>query len=239
MIYRILFFLTISLMPEIAFAETFSFDLEGNLSSRVFQIIFLVTILSLSPSILVMVTSFTRIIVVFSFLRSALGLQQSPPNSVLISLALFLTFFIMSPVFKESYQKGIEPLIEGKINEQQAIEPTIKPFRHFMLGNTRDKDLEFFLNIAKAGELKNADETPMASLIPAFMISELKRAFEIGFLIFIPFLIIDITISAILMAMGMMMLPPVMISMPFKIIFFVIIDGWYLICGNLVKSFGV
>ncbi len=227
------------LNPEFALADGLPFDLGGDLTSRVFQMIFLITILSLAPSILIMVTCFTRIIVVFSFLRSAIGLQQSPPNSVLISLALFLTFFIMGPVFEKSYKEGVVPLIEGKITEEQALVPVVGPFKEFMLKNVKEKDLELFLQISKTPKLEKPEEVPIQALVPAFMISELKRAFEIGFLIFIPFLVIDIAISAILMAMGMMMLPPVMISMPFKIIFFVIIDGWYLICGNLVKSFGV
>ena len=193
--------------------------------------------MSLAPSILVMVTSFTRIVVVFSFLRTALGLQQTPPNSVLISLALFLTFFIMSPVFEKAYEDGLKPLMEEKITEEQAIEPIVKPFHRFMLGNVREKDLDLFADIAKVEEIKTPEETPLKVLVPAFMISELKRAFEIGFLIYIPFLIIDMVVASTLMSMGMMMLPPVLVSLPFKLVFFVLVDGWYLIVGSLVRSF--
>jgi len=222
-------------------AAGFSFDLGTgpDLTSRIVQMFGLITILSLAPSILIMVTSFTRIIVVFSFLRSAIGIQQSPPNSVMISLALFLTAFIMSPTFEKAYEVGVVPLMEEKITERQALEKMIDPFREFMSKHVRQQDLELFLNIAKADHNKVAYEnSSLVVLIPAFMISELKKAFEIGFLLFIPFLMIDLLISAILMAMGMMMLPPVMISLPFKIIFFILIDGWYMICGSLVRSYG-
>jgi flagellar biosynthetic protein FliP len=232
----------ICLLPQGLAAETFSLDLAGDagsVTSRVIQMVGLVTVLSLAPSILMMVTSFTRIIIVLSFLRNALGLQQSPPNSVLISLALFMTAFIMTPTFEVAYKEGISPLIQEKISEDKALPLIIKPFHQFMLKHTREKDIELFMSLAKTQEVKTADDLPLQILTPAFMISELRRAFEIGFLIFIPFLIIDILVSSILMAMGMMMLPPVMIAMPFKLIFFVIIDGWYMICGSLVKSYGV
>lgn len=222
-------------------AQTMSLDLGeggGAATSRILQLIALVTILSLAPSILVMVTSFTRIIVVLSFLRSAMGLQQTPPNTVLISLALFLTAFIMTPTFETAYNDGIKPLIENKITEVEALKRSTKPFHTFMLHHVREKDLELFLSIAKKDDVKKAEDTPLQVLTPAFMISELRRAFEIGFLIFIPFLIIDMLIASTLMAMGMMMLPPVVISLPFKLIFFVLVDGWYTISGSLVKSFG-
>ena len=228
--------------PLDAAAQSLNLDLGeggGAVTGRVIQLLAIITVLSLAPSILVMVTSFTRIVIVFSFLRTALGLQQTPPNSVLISLALFLTFFIMSPVFEQSYQEGLKPLMEEKITEEQAIEPIIKPFHRFMLGNVREKDLELFVDIARVDEdtLKKPEDTPMQVLIPAFMLSELKRAFEIGFLVYIPFLIIDMVVASTLMSMGMMMLPPVLVSLPFKLIFFVLVDGWYLIVGSLVRSF--
>jgi flagellar biosynthetic protein FliP len=241
---KILFQLTSLLfLSNAAFAEAFNFDLAsgGDTSSRMLQMIVIITILSLAPSIIMMVTSFTRIVVVMSFLRSAIGLQQSPPNSILISLSLFLTLFIMSPTIEKSYHDGILPLVENKISEKQAFWLTIKPFSEFMIKHTREKDLDLFLAIAKKSEeeVKTAEDVPLQILIPAFMISELRRAFEIGFLVFVPFLIIDLLISSLLMAMGMMMLPPVMIALPFKLIFFVITDGWYMICGSLVKSYGI
>ncbi|RYE11783.1 MAG: flagellar biosynthesis protein FliP [Rickettsiales bacterium] len=236
---RYIYCLVLILFPLLSFAENLTIGLDsGNLTSKIIQMIGLVTILSLAPSILIMVTSFTRIIIVFSFLRSAIGLQQSPPNSVLVSLALFLTGFIMMPSFEQSYKEGILPLIEEKINEQEAFPKIIKPFREFMIKHVREKDLNLFLSISGINDIKTEDIS-ISIIIPAFMISELKRAFEIGFLIFIPFLIIDVLISSILMAMGMMMLPPVMISLPFKLIFFVVIDGWYMICGSLVKSYNI
>ncbi len=221
------------------YAQSLNIDFgeSGSTTGRVIQLVAVLTVLSLAPSILVMVTSFTRIIVVFSFLRTALGLQQTPPNSVLISLALFLTFFIMSPVLEQSYENGLKPLMEEKITEEQAIEPIIKPFHRFMLGNVREKDLELFTDIAKIESLKSPEETPMRVLVPAFMLSELKRAFEIGFLVYIPFLVIDMVVASTLMSMGMMMLPPVLVSLPFKLVFFVLVDGWYMIVGSLVRSF--
>jgi flagellar biosynthetic protein FliP len=248
--YLYLFTLLLSiLVGGAARAENINLQLAdlGN-SARIMQMIAVVTILSLAPSIIMMITSFTRIVVVMSFLRSAIGLQQSPPNAVLISLSLFLTFFIMSPVIEKAYDQGIGPLLENKISEKDAFLRTSKPFADFMIKHTREKDLDLFLGIAKLSvdnaaldkksQIKSAPQVPLTVLIPAFMISELRRAFEIGFLIFIPFLIIDLLISSLLMAMGMMMLPPVTISLPFKLIFFVITDGWYMICGSLVKSYG-
>ncbi len=224
-----------------AFAQKLSLDLGdgGSTSGRMIQIIALITVLSLAPSLLVMMTSFTRIIVVLSLLRSALGIQQTPPNSVLIGLALFLSFFIMSPTLEKAYYDGVVPLIEEQITEQQAFERIVKPFHSFMMTHVRDKDLQLFVDMAGAPKMETADQTPLRILIPAFMISELRRAFEIGFLIFIPFLIIDMFIASTLMAMGMMMLPPVIISLPFKLIFFVVVDGWYMLCGSLVESFRV
>lgn len=242
MIRRVLIALALFAIPVLAGAEPLNVSIgSGNssLTSNIVQIIAITTILSLAPSILVMVTSFTRIIVVLSLLRSALGLQQTPPNSVLISLALFLTMFIMQPVFNEAYNNAIHPLMQGTIKEEEAFTKGIAPFKTFMLKHTRQKDLSLFLRIGKNDKVEKAEDTPITTLIPAFMISELKRAFEIGFLVFIPFLIIDMLVSSVLMAMGMMMLPPVVVSLPFKIIFFVLIDGWYMISGSLIQSYGI
>ncbi|KAA0258415.1 flagellar type III secretion system pore protein FliP [Deferribacter autotrophicus] len=201
------------------------------------QIIFLLTILTLAPAILLMVTSFTRIIIVFSFLRSALGTQQSPPNQVLIGLALFLTFFIMSPVFSEMNKKALQPYLNGKLTFTQALVEAKKPLRKFLLKNTRKKELLTFIEIAKIKRPKTPDDIPDTVIIPAFITSELQTAFEIGFLLFLPFLVIDFVVASVLLSMGMMMLPPVMISLPFKILLFVLVDGWGLIIGSLVKSF--
>jgi len=225
-----------------AFAQSVNIDFgqkgQPLVSSKIIQAIGLLTVLSIAPSILIMVTSFTRVVIVLSFLRTALGLQQTPPNSVLISLALFLTFFIMAPTMEKSYTEGLKPLSEQSISEEEAIPKIIGPFHGFMLEHVRDKDLALFVDISKI-ELKDKNDVPIHVLIPGFMLSELKRAFEIGFLIFLPFLIIDMLVASTLMAMGMMMIPPVMISLPFKLIFFVLIDGWYMLCGSLVKSYGL
>lgn len=232
-----------------AFAQKLTLDLGGteaadnpsgggSVTGRVVQIVALLTVLSLAPSILMMMTSFTRIVVVFSFLRSAIGIQQTPPNTVLISLAMFLTLFIMMPTFQQSYEQGIKPMINEEMPEMEAMEKAVQPFKHFMLKYTRDKDLLLFVEINKAGPFEKVEDTPIQYVIPAFMISELRRAFEIGFLLFLPFLVIDMVVASILMSMGMMMLPPVMISLPFKIIFFVLVDGWYLITGSLLQSYG-
>lgn len=230
----------ISLMPQLAFAaSSVSVDLgdDGSFSSTVIQMVALITVLTLAPSILIMVTSFTRIIVVLSMLRSAIGLQQSPPNTVLISLAMFLTAFIMQPVFTVAYDEGIKPLMEQQISEEEAFAKASAPFQAFMLTHTREKDLKLFMDMAGIEQFESVEDTSLHILIPAFMISELKRAFEIGFLIFIPFLIIDMLVASVLMAMGMMMLPPVIVSLPFKIIFFVMIDGWFMLAGSLVQSY--
>ena len=213
-----------------AAAQTLSLDLGeggGDATARIVQLIALMTVLTLAPSILVMVTSFTRIVVVLAFLRTAMGTQQTPPNQVMISLALFLTFFIMMPTFQDSYDQGIKPLIDGEISEFEAFERTIDPFRGFMLRHVREQDLILFVDLANIPETEIREQMPLRVLIPSFMISELRRAFEIGFLVFIPFLIIDIVVASVLMAMGMMMLPPIIIIslVPFKIIFFVLVDG--------------
>ncbi len=224
-----------------AFAQGISIDFgqegDATASGRVIQIVALLTVLSLAPSILIMMTCFTRIIVVLSFLRTAIGIQQTPPNTVVISLALFLTFFIMTPTLQAAYESGVKPLIEEQIDEVTAFERTTAPFKRFMLDNTRVKDLELFVGLSKAGPFDSPGAIPLQIVIPAFMISELHRAFEIGFMLFLPFLIIDLVTASILMSMGMMMLPPVTVSLPFKIIFFVLVDGWSLVAGSLIQSF--
>ncbi len=230
------------LIPLEAWAQSVTIDLGGNgggtMTGRILEMLALMTVLTLAPSLLVMVTCFTRIIIVLSFLRTAMGIQQVPPNTVMISLALFMTFFIMAPVFERSYNDGIKPLIAEEIDEVEAFKRAVKPFHAFMLHQTSEHDLQLFLDMSRSGPVKEPAAIPLQILVPAFMISEIKRAFEIGFLLFLPFLIIDVVVGSVLMAMGMMMLPPTMVSMPFKIIFFVVVDGWYLVAGSLAKSFG-
>ena len=205
--------------------------------SILIQILILLTVLSLATAILIMMTSFTRLVVVFSFLRHALGTQQMPPNQILIGLSLFLTFFIMTPVWQTINENALVPYQEKKISQGQAMDEALKPVRQFMFKQTREKDLALFVNMAKISKPKNKEEIPTTVLLPAYMISELKTAFQIGCLLYIPFLIIDMVVSSILLSMGMMMLPPVMISLPFKALLFVLVDGWNLIVGSLVKSF--
>ena len=224
--------------PAVAQTLSLDFGQGGDTTARIIQIIALITILSLAPSILVMVTSFIRIMVVLSFLRTALGTQQTPPNQVLISLALFLTVFVMMPTFEKAFDQGIQPLIAGEIDEGEAFNRSVGPFRDFMMSHVREQDLGLFVDIGKIPEEEARREMPMRVLIPAFMISELRRAFEIGFLVFVPFLIIDMVVASVLMAMGMMMLPPIIIALPFKIIFFVLVDGWFMVVGSLIRSFG-
>ncbi len=202
------------------------------------QIMLLLTILSLAPAIVVMVTSFTRIAVVLSLLRQALGTPQIPPNQVLISLALFLTFFIMSPVWTRVNSEALQPLMTNEITQTVAFDRAVLPIREFMLRQVREKDLSLFVDMARIGEPKNISEVPTHVIIPAFMISELKTAFQIGFLLYIPFLVLDMVVASVLMSMGMLMLPPVVISLPFKLMLFVLVDGWYLIIGSIVRSFG-
>jgi flagellar biosynthetic protein FliP len=225
-----------------ALAQSATFDLgdaaSGSAAGRLIQVIALMTIITLAPGILIMTTSFIRIVIVLSFLRNALGLQQTPPNQVIISLSLFLTAFIMAPVFEHAYTDGLKPLLNEQITEMQALERIGQPFHAFMLHHVREKDLSLFVAMSPGLQIEKPEDTPYRVLVPAFMISELKRAFEIGFLIFVPFVMIDMLVASILMAMGMMMLPPVMISLPFKLIFFVLVDGWYMVCGSLIKSFG-
>lgn len=208
-------------------------------SGRIIQYVLLLTVLSVAPSILVMVTSFTRFIVAFSFLRSALGMQSTPANLVITSLSLFLTFFVMAPTFDKAWKEGLQPLVENKINETEAFEKITDPFRQFMLGQVREKDFVMFKELAdqKFGATPDTAKAELRVLVPAFMISELRRGFEIGFLISLPFLIIDLIVATITMSMGMMMLPPTVISLPFKVLFFVLIDGWSMLAGSLIKSF--
>jgi flagellar biosynthesis protein FliP len=225
-----------------AAAQQFSLNLGDGDSSvftgRIFQIVVLITMLSLAPSLLVVVTSFTRIVIVLSLMRSAIGVQQTPPNTVIIGLSLFLTAFIMEPTFLRAYNEGVAPLINEEITEQEALVRTAEPFHQFMRETVREKDLVLFLDLAGFQPPEEVSDLPWRALIPAFMVSELKRAFEIGFLVFVPFIVIDMVIASVLMSMGMMMLPPIMISLPFKLIFFVLVDGWHLIARSLVQSFG-
>ncbi len=237
------FFLTLgfglgSAQPAAAQDVSISLGQGNSVTERSIQLVGLMTVLSIAPSILVMVTSFTRMVVVLSLLRSAMGLQTAPPNSVMISLALFLTAFVMQPTFLQAYNNGIKPLTDGRIEFTEAITRTAAPFHAFMREHVREKDVALFLDLAKEQPPQRVEDLSYRVLIPAFMISELKRAFEIGFLLYLPFLIIDLVVASVLMSMGMMMLPPVTISLPFKLIFFVLVDGWALVAGSLVKSFG-
>lgn len=224
-----------------AIAQTVTLDMGqedgGTMTGRIIQLVAILTVLSLAPSILIMMTSFTRIVVVLSLLRTAIGIQQTPPNTVIISLALFLTFFVMAPTLQDAYEGGVQPLINEDIDEMTAFERSVEPFKVFMLRHARDSDLSLFIELSEKGPFDEPMAVPLHIVIPSFMISELRRAFEIGFMLFLPFLIIDMVTASILMSMGMMMLPPVMISLPFKIIFFVLVDGWYLVAGSLVRSF--
>ena len=204
----------------------------------VLQIFFMMTVLSLAPSLLMMTTSFTRIVVVLSFLRSALGTQQAPSNQIIVGLSLFLTFFIMAPVWQQVNTQALQPYKAQTISQEEAIKRAVAPVRKFMFSQVREKDLALFISLSKLPRPRNPDDIPTMTLIPAYMVSELKTAFQIGFLVFIPFLVLDMVVASVLMSMGMMMLPPVMISLPFKILLFVLVDGWGLVIGSLVKSFG-
>lgn len=230
-----------SAAPEQIPLPKFNFSVDGASTPTDYvnniKLLLLLTVLTLLPSFVIMMTSFTRIIVTFSFLKNALGAQQSIPSQVLIGLALFLTVFIMAPTYNEINSKALKPYLENTINQDQAIEEGAKPLRQFMLKQTRQKDLKLFMEVAKLGNNVTKDNVPLYVVVPAFAISELKTAFEIGFLLYIPFLIIDLVVGSILMSMGMMMLPPVMISLPFKLILFVMVDGWYLMVKSLITSF--
>lgn len=201
------------------------------------NVLLVLTLLTLAPSLVFMMTSFLRLVIIFSFLRQAMGTQQMPPSTVLISLAMILSFFIMEPVAKKAYDDGIKPYLAEQIGYEEAFTLGFKPFKEFMVRNTREKDLALFLRIRQMPNPATIDELPLSVVTSAFMISELKTAFEIAFLLYLPFLVIDMVVSSVLMAMGMMMLPPVMISMPFKLLIFVLVDGWNLLIGNLVRSF--
>ena len=206
--------------------------------STLIEILILFTVLSMAPAILLMMTCFTRLVISFSFLKKALGTQTTPPNQVLIGLSLFLTLFIMTPVFTQINTLAVEPYLAEEISAEEAIEKGSKPIRSFMFKQTREKDLALFMSIAKLNKPKDKDDVPTSILVPAFMISELKTAFQIGFVLFLPFLVIDMVVASVLLSMGMMMLPPIMISLPFKLLLFILVDGWHLIVGSLIQSFG-
>jgi len=220
-------------------AITLSTDAEGQQEYSVsLQILLIMTALSFIPAFVMLMTSFTRIIIVFSILRQALGLQQTPSNQILVGLALFLTLFIMAPVFEQVNRDALQPYLNEQLPAQEAIAKAEVPLKNFMLAQTRESDLELFMRLSKRNDVASPDDTPLTILVPAFVTSELKTAFQIGFMIFIPFLIIDLVVASILMAMGMMMLSPLIVSLPFKIMLFVLIDGWALIMGTLAASFG-
>jgi flagellar biosynthetic protein FliP len=212
---------------------------DGAATGRIVQLVALLTVLSIAPGLLIMVTSFTRFVIAFSFLRSGLGLQGTPANLVLISLALFMTFFVMAPTFDRAWQQGLQPLLANQISEQEAYANVTNPFREFMLAHVRERDLQLFADLASEsfGTEQDPEQVELRVLVPAFMISELRRGFEIGFLIALPFLVIDMIVATLTMSMGMMMLPPTVIALPFKVLFFVLIDGWNLLVGGLVRSY--
>jgi flagellar biosynthetic protein FliP len=239
-----------AMLPAVASAQTpgsnvplVSIDLDQNAENGkvgvVMQIFLLLTVLSLAPSILVMVTSFTRIAIVLSLLRQAIGSNQLPPNQIIVGLSLFLTFFIMAPVWQNVHQEALKPYLANEMDSTRALQKALEPVRKFMIRQTREKDLGMMISVAKLERPKNINEVPLQVLVPSFIISELKTAFQIGFMLYVPFLIIDMVVASVLLSMGMMMLPPVMVSLPFKLMIFVLIDGWYLIVGSLVKSFAV
>ena len=225
-------------LPTAAHAQSVAIDLgaagQAGATARIVQLTALVTVLSLAPSLLVMATAFTRIVIVLSLLRSALGTQGAPPNTVLIGLALFLTWFVMQPVFEQSWAAGIVPMMDNKLGEIDGIKAAAEPFRDFMLRNLRGGDLSFFQGLAHAAP----DDTSWRVVMPSFMVGELRRAFEMGFLLFLPFLVIDMVVASVLMSLGMMMLPPNVVSLPFKLVFFASVDGWRLVSGGLVRTFG-
>lgn len=224
-----------------AWCQSVNIDLgqpgQAGTTSRLIQLAVAMGVLSLAPSLLVMVTAFTRIVIVLSLLRSGIGAQGTPPNTVIIGLALFLTFFVMQPTLQESWTKGMLPMANGQIEEMAGLQATAQPFRTFMLANARPNDLTTFLDLAHLPPPQQAEDMPWRVLVPAFMVGELRRAFEMGFMLFLPFLIIDMVVASVLMSMGMMMLPPTTVSLPFKLVFFVLVDGWRLIAGSLVQSF--
>ena len=229
------------LLPGLAHAQSVSIDLgtagQAGATSRLVQITALITVLSLAPSLLVMVTAFTRIVIVLSLLRSAIGAQGTPPNPVIIGLALFLTFFVMQPVLQQAWDAGLLPMAQGQVAEMDGLRLAAEPFRRFMAANLHGNDIQLFLDLGNLAPPATPEQTPWRALIPAFMVGELRRAFEIGFLLYLPFLVIDMVVGSVLMSLGMMMLPPSAVSLPFKLIFFVMVDGWRLVSGSLVQGF--
>ncbi len=202
------------------------------------KILFLLTVLSLAPAIVIMMTSFARVVVVLAFLRQALGAQQTPPNQIIIGLALFITFFIMAPVWKKVNGEALQPFLAKQVSHEVALQRAAVPIRHFMLRQTREKDLALFIRLSHSDAPRKPDEVPLTTLIPAFVISELKTAFQIGFILYLPFLILDMVVASVLLSMGMLMLPPILVSLPFKLMLFVMVDGWHLVVGSLIESFG-
>ncbi|KAA3615474.1 MAG: flagellar biosynthetic protein FliP [Calditrichaeota bacterium] len=243
--FILILFLIFLALPGESFAQTVpkvSINIDNADKPRdvavALEILFLFTILTLAPSFIIMMTSFTRIVVVLHFVRQAMGIQQMPPNQILLGLSLFLTFFVMQPVFNDVYQNAFQPYVEEQISSKVAIDRGLTPLREFMLSQTREKDLALFVKLSKAERPKNATDISTLVLVPSFIISEMRRAFQIGFLLYVPFLMIDMIVASILMSMGMMMLPPMMISLPFKLLLFVLVDGWYLLIGSIVEGFG-
>lgn len=233
--------LILALTPGSACAQSVNIDLgtagQAGATGRLVQLTALVTVLSLAPSLLVMGTAFTRIVIVLSLLRSAIGAQGTPPNTVLIGLALFLTYFVMQPVMDQAWTNGLQPMTQGQVGEMEGLRLTAEPFRAFMAANVRGADLQLFLDLAQIQAPPNPDQAQWRALVPAFMIGEMRRAFEMGFLLYLPFLVIDLVVGSVLMSLGMMMLPPNAVSLPFKLIFFVLVDGWRLVSGSLVQGF--
>ena len=231
--------MTLAAMP--AMAQSVNIDLGGagaaGATTRLIQLTALITVLSLAPSLLVMGTAFTRIVIVLSLLRSAIGAQGTPPNSVLIGLALFLTFYVMQPTMEQAWTNGMLPMTGGQVTEMEGLRLTAEPFRRFMAANVRGADLQLFQDLANIPPAPAADQAQWRALVPAFMIGEMRRAFEMGFLLYLPFLVIDLVVGSVLMSLGMMMLPPNAVSLPFKLIFFVLVDGWRLVSGSLVQGF--
>ncbi|OLP58183.1 flagellar biosynthetic protein FliP [Xaviernesmea oryzae] len=244
MIRLVAFLAAMAFMSGTALAQGFPSNLfntpiDGSVASWIIRTFGLLTVLSVAPGILIMVTSFPRFVIAFAILRSGMGLATTPSNMIMVSLALFMTFYVMSPTFDRAWPEGVDPLIQNQITEQEALPRIAEPFRAFMLANTRDKDLQLFIDMAREKNLSLEENgrVDLRAVVPAFMISEIRRGFEIGFLIMLPFLVIDLIVATITMAMGMMMLPPTSISLPFKVLFFVLIDGWNLLVGSLVRSF--
>ncbi|MEE8573788.1 MAG: flagellar type III secretion system pore protein FliP [Thermodesulfobacteriota bacterium] len=243
----IIFTAAFLIIPTLALAATESLTLPeismkvggGEGMSTTLQIVMLLTVLTLLPAIVLMMTSFTRFVIVFSLLRHAMGLQQTPPNQVLIGISLFMTLFIMSPVLEDVYTNAVDPYMNEKITQNEALNIGVQPFRAFMFAQTKDKELELFMDMSKTEKAESYDDIPLSVVIPAFITSELKNAFQIGFIVFIPFLIIDMVVASVLMSMGMFMLPPVLISLPFKLMLFVLVDGWALLIGSMVRSFNI